>query len=290
VNREKKLLIILLFNAALMVIEAAGGIFSHSLALLSDAGHMLTDSLALLLSYLALQWSRKPATIRKTFGYHRFEILAALVNGMVLLGVAGYIVYEAIVRFFHPVPVNIGVLLAIGSLGLAGNLFGVIILRRESHDNLNVRSAFLHLVGDTLSSVGVIAGGIVMLITGWSGIDSLIGILIAGIILRSAASLVQESSEVLLEATPRDIDLAALRESVEKIEGIKEFHEIHAWTITSGRRALSGHILTENISTRESQAIICRVRELLREQFSITHTTLEVECERCEENSCEFIV
>jgi cobalt-zinc-cadmium efflux system protein len=288
-EREKKLLLILAFNVTLMVLEVAGGIISNSLALLSDAGHMLTDSLAVFLSYLAIHWSRRPADHRKTFGYHRAEILVALANGVALVAIAGYIFYEAVLRFFNPQEIKTGILLVIATLGLAGNLFGLFILKGESHENLNVRSAFFHILADTLSSVGVIVGGIIIWLTGWYLVDSLIGVLIGGIVLRGAVDLVMESGEILLEATPRDIDIAHLRQEVAQIPGVGDLHDIHIWTIGSGMRALSAHVLTDNISTRESQEIACRVRTVLGEKFNITHTTLEMECETCGD-VCRFIL
>ena len=288
-NREKKLLLILAFTLTLMVLEIVGGIISNSLALLSDAGHMLTDSLAVFLSYLAIHWSRRPADHRRTFGYHRVEILVALANGVALLLVAGYIFYEAVLRFFHPQEIKTGILLAIATIGLAGNLFGLFILKGESHDNLNVRSAFFHILADTLSSVGVIVGGAIIWLTGWYVVDSLIGMLIGGIVLRGAVDLVMESGEILLEATPRDIDIAQLRQEVGKIPGVEDLHDIHIWTIGSGRRALSAHVLTDNITTRESQEIACLIRAVLDEKYNITHTTLEMECETCGD-VCRFIL
>jgi cobalt-zinc-cadmium efflux system protein len=288
-EREKKLLLILAFTATLTVLEIVGGIVSNSLALLSDAGHMLTDSLAVFLSYLAIRWSRRPANHRKTFGYHRAEILVALANGVALVAIAGYIFYEAVLRFFHPEEIKTGILLAIAAIGLAANLFGLFILKGESHENLNVRSAFFHILADTMSSVGVIVGGVVIWFTGWYLVDSLIGVLIGGIVLRGAVDLVMESGEILLESTPRDIDLAHLRQEVQKIPGVEDLHDIHIWTIGSGMRALSAHVLTDNISTRESQEIACRVRAVLGDQFNIAHTTLEMECETCGD-SCQFIL
>ena len=288
-EREKKLLLILAFNVTLMVLEIVGGIVSKSLALLSDAGHMLTDSLAVFLSYLAIHWSRRPADHRKTFGYHRAEILVALANGVALAAIAGYIFYEAVLRFFNPQEIKTGILLAVAAIGLAGNLFGLFILKGESHENLNVRSAFFHILADTLSSVGVILGGVIIWYTGWYLVDSLIGVLIGGIVLRGAVDLVMESGEILLEATPRDIDIALLRQEVTQIHGVEDLHDIHIWTIGSGMRALSAHVLTDNISTRESQEIACRVRALLGEKFNITHTTLEMECETCGD-MCSFIL
>jgi cobalt-zinc-cadmium efflux system protein len=288
-EREKKLLLILAFTATLTVLEVVGGFISNSLALLSDAGHMLTDSLAIFLSYLAIRWSRRPANHRKTFGYHRAEILVALANGVALVAIAGYIFYEAVLRFFNPQEIKTGILLVIAAIGLAGNLFGLFILKGESHENLNVRSAFFHILADTLSSVGVIVGGVIIWFTGWYLVDSLIGVLIGGIVLRGAVDLVMESGEILLEATPRDIDIAQLRQEVQKIPGVEDLHDIHIWTIGSGMRALSAHVLTENISTSAGQEIACRIRAVLGDQFNIAHTTLEMECETCGD-ACQFIL
>lgn len=289
-EREKKLLLILAFNVTLMILELAGGLISRSLALLSDAGHMLTDSLAVFLSYLAIHWGRLPATHRKTFGYHRAEILVALANGVALLAIAGYIFYEAVLRFFNPQEIRTGILLAVAAVGFAGNLFGLLMLRGESHDNLNVRSAFFHILADTLSSVGVIVGGVVIWATAWYWVDSLIGVLIGGIVLRGAVDLVLEAGEILLEATPRDIDMTALRGEIERVPGVKGVHDIHIWTIGSGRRALSAHVLTDDITTRQGQEIACRIRAVLAGTFSITHTTLEMECDSCLSPSCEYVL
>jgi cobalt-zinc-cadmium efflux system protein len=288
-KREQKLLLIFVFTLTLMVVEFAGGLLSKSLALISDAGHMLTDSLAIFLSYLALRWGRMPPSDRRTFGYHRIEIIIALVNGLFLLAVAGYIFFEAVHRFFNPQEIRTGILLAVAVIGLTGNLFGMLILRSETHENLNIRGAFLHILADTLSSVGVVIGGVVIALTGWNVIDSLIGIMIGGIVLRGAVDLIMESGEVLMEATPRDIDMGQLKKDVGEIPGVKDFHDIHVWTIGSGRRALSGHLLTDNISTQESQRMICAAREILAERYGITHTTLEVECESCLNTICEYV-
>ena len=288
-EREKKLLLILAFNVTLMILELAGGLISRSLALLSDAGHMLTDSLAIFLSYLAIHWGRLPATHRKTFGYHRAEILVALANGVALLAIACYIFYEAVLRFFNPQEIRTGILLAVAAVGFAGNLFGHLMLRGESHDNLNVRSGFFHIRADALSSVGVIVGGVVIWATAWYWVDSLIGVLIGGIVLRGAVDLVLEAGEILLEATPRDIDMTALRGEIERVPGVKGVHDIHIWTIGSGRRALSAHVLTDDITTRQGQEIACRIRAVLAGTFSITHTTLEMECDSCLSPSCEYV-
>ena len=284
-TKENKLLIIFGFTFFLMALEVFGGLWSRSLALLSDAGHMFTDSLALLLSFIALHWSKKEPTESKTFGYHRLEIIIALVNGLILLGVSVYIFYEAIHRFIHPAVIKPDIMLAIAVIGLIGNIVGMLILNSERGDNLNVRSVFLHILGDTLSSVGVILGGLIILFTGWALVDSLLGLMIGGVVLRSTINLIFESGEILLEAAPRDINIDLLRTKVESIPGVREFHEIHVWSITSGRRALSAHVLLENVSVRDSQKTLAVVRDMLTRQFNIRHATLEVECDECE-NIC----
>ncbi|MBN1621836.1 MAG: cation transporter [Endomicrobiales bacterium] len=287
-NKEKKLIIIILFNISLMLLEVIGGVISRSLALVSDAAHMLTDSLAIFLSYIALRLSKKPATEEKTFGYHRTEILAAFINGLALILISGFILYKAVQRFFYPVSVKVDILLVIAFFGLLGNVFGALLLRKDSHENLNIRGALLHLIGDALSSAGVILGGVIIYLTKVNLVDSIIGILISAVVFRSAFKLLKESGEILLESVPKDIRLNDLQNDVENIPGVKEFHDVHIWTITSGRRALSGHILIDNISTAESQNIICKVKELLNKKYSINHTTIEVECKGCKDNICEF--
>ena len=284
-TKENKLLIIFGFTFLLMALEVFGGLWSGSLALLSDAGHMFTDALAILLSFIALHWSKKEPTESKTFGYHRLEIIIALVNGLILLAVSIYIFYEAIHRLLHPASIKPNIMLVIAVIGLLGNIAGMLILNTESRENLNVRSVFFHLFGDLLSSVGVILGGLIILFTGWTLVDSLLGLMIGGVVLRSTVNLIFESGEILLEAVPRDINIDKLRSKVESLAGVREFHEIHVWSITSGRRALSAHVLTENVSVRDSQKILSAVRDTLLKEFNILHTTLEVECDECE-NAC----
>lgn len=287
-ERSRKLLLILIFNLALMLLEFFGGILSGSLALISDAGHMLTDSLSIFLSWLAFAWSARPATERRTFGYHRLEIIVSLVNGISLIGLSGYIFYEAAHRFFNPQPIQTGMLLAIAAAGLIGNVIGLAMLHGESGKSLNVRGAFLHILGDTISSVGVIAGGVIILFTGWTMVDAMISVVIAGIMLRSAVGLTFESGEILLEAVPRDIDLAELEKAARGVPGVRDMHDIHVWTITSGRRALSAHLLVGDMRTRESQRIVTEVREMLERKFNITHTTLETECDACGGDACAY--
>ena len=287
-KKEKKLLIILIFTLGLMLTEFVGGIVSKSLALVGDAGHMLTDTFAIFLSYFAILVAKKPANEKKTFGYHRIEILVALINGLFLMFVGGYIFYEAINRFFNPLKINSILLLIIGVIGFLGNLVGVFWLHNDSKENLNIRGAFLHMLSDTMSSVGVIVGGIVVYYTNWFWVDSLIGILIAGLVIRGAIGLIFDSGEILLESTPKDIVIDVLQKEIESVEGVKNFHDVHVWTISTNKRALSGHLLLNNMSINDSREILRKVKDILYKKFNITHTTLEIECVDCKDTLCEY--
>ncbi|MBE9523301.1 MAG: cation transporter, partial [Proteobacteria bacterium] len=233
-STQRSLLIVLSITAVVMIAEIIGGILSNSLALLSDAGHMLTDILALGLTIVAMKFAQKPPTASKTFGFYRLEILAAFFNGILLLFISFYIFYEAYHRLVHPEEIKGLFMLVVAAIGLLANVVGIVILRKFALKNLNVKSAFFHMVGDTISSVGVIVGGLVILYTGWYIVDSLIGIFIGMLILRGAYSLVRESIDIFLEATPKDINVDKMLDDLHKIEGVKEIHHLHLWTITSG--------------------------------------------------------
>jgi cobalt-zinc-cadmium efflux system protein len=262
-------------------VEAAGGWISNSLALLGDAGHMLTDTLALGFSLIALHLSRRPATAKRTFGYHRTEIMAALVNGFTLLVVAGFIFYEAFERFNSPLPVKSTMMLVVAVVGLVVNIVALIALKDAHHGNLNVRSAFLHVAGDLLSSIGVIVAAVIIAFTGWKVIDPLIAVMIGGVILRGALGLLFESGHILLESVPRHIDLDNLTREICAVEGVRNIHDVHVWSITSEMHALSAHVLVEDQKVSQGGEILRRIGEVLRDRFDITHTTLQLECESC---------
>jgi len=271
-------------TVVLMVVEFLGGIISGSLALISDAGHMLTDAGALGLALFALRFSRKPATPEKTYGFYRTEILSALLNGSVLLVLAGFIFFEAYQRFIHPREVQGILMLGIASIGFLANVTGAFMLSKGSRENLNVRGAFLHIISDALSSVGVILGGLIIVYTKFYLVDPIIGLIIGLLIVRGGWGLVRESVDILLEATPKDINLQKVIDALKKeIKGIRDVHDIHIWTITSGLRALSAHVLVEDTLVSECGEISKKVKNILREKFSIHHATLEFECESCPE-------
>lgn len=279
---KRGLLIALSITVVMMVAEVVGGLLSNSLALLSDAGHMLTDSLALALSFFAMTFAVMPATEKKTFGFYRLEILAALVNGTVLLIVSLFIIYHAYQRILAPQPVEGGLMFAVAALGLVVNLVGGFFLLKHRKTNLNIRGAFLHIVGDALSSVGVIIGGIVIIYTGWYLIDPLLSILIAIAIIISAGALVMESVHILLESAPSHINIASVAAEIAKVSGVREAYHIHLWTITSGVYALSAHVLIDDQLVSSSRDVLDEIRSLLSSRFKVLHSTIQLECERCD--------
>ena len=274
---------------SIMAVEVIGGILSNSLALLSDAGHMLVDALALGLSLLAMTIARRPATLSKTYGYHRVEIMAALTNGTILALVALFIFYEAYQRLLEPAVIRTPIMLLVASIGLGANLAGMLLLRRWSHRNLNIKAAFWHIIGDTVSSVGVIVAGIIITFTGWYVLDAIIAFFIGGIIMWGAVRIVKEASDILLEAVPKDIELSEVIKAMGNVPGVEEVHDIHMWTITSGIYALSAHLIIGDQLVSRSGEVVAAVNENLARNFGITHTTLQLECQACESCPSGFI-
>ena len=281
-TNQRRLLIALAITGLMTVVELVGGLMSNSLALQGDAGHMFTDTLALGLSVVALSLARRPASQTRTYGFHRAEVLAALGNGTILVLICGFIFYEAYQRFVEPPEVRGTLMLAVAAVGLLANLVGILILRSASRDNLNVRGAFLHMWGDTISSVGVIVAGVIILATGWTMADPIISIFIGLLILRGAVKLVLESSDILLEAVPRHLDVTQISNALREIEGVRDVHDMHLWTITSGIYALSCHLLIEDRMVSSSSRIVEEVNQALSQKFGIGHSTLQLECEECE--------
>ena len=265
----------------IMVAEVVGGILSNSLALISDAGHMLTDAMALALSLFAMNLARRPATATKTYGYHRAEIMAALTNGAVLIVISVLIFYQAFQRFSALPTVKSPLMLAVAAIGLIANLIGLFLLRRVSHKSINVKAAFWHVIGDTLSSVGVIIAGAIIYFTGWNIADPILAVVIGVIILWGAVRIVRESSDILLESVPGHVEIEKVTAAVKNVPGVEDLHDIHIWTITSGIYALSAHLSITDQTVSQSCDIVTKVNAALAENFNITHTTLQLECESC---------
>ncbi|MEW5806986.1 MAG: cation diffusion facilitator family transporter [Acidobacteriota bacterium] len=278
------LLTALIMTTVIMVLEFVGGWLSNSIALMSDAGHMLTDALALALSFFAILFASRPATARKTYGYYRLEILAALLNGVLLTIIAMGIFYESYERMVSPRLINVPLLVAIASIGFVANAIALAILSKR-RENLNIRGAFFHVLGDTLSSIGVIIGGGIIALTGWQKIDPIIGMIIGTVIVYGSIRLIKESVDILLEAIPSGIELMDVSDAIESIEGIKEVHDLHVWCITTGMVALSGHIVVRKESFNRCDQILNTARRTLRDKFQIEHVTIQIESEdygRCE--------
>ena len=275
-------------TAAILLLEVVGGLLANSLALLSDAGHVFTDLAALLLSLVALRLSARPANSRKTFGFHRFEILSALVNGVTLVVVSLFIFVEAYQRLRNPQPVHGLEVFIIATLGLVGNGAGVFLLR-DAGNNLNMRGAFLHLVGDAISSVGVIIAGIVIMVTGWSIIDPLVSIGIGLIIIVGAVRLIDESVDVLLEGTPRHIDLDKVMTSLYAVPGVCSIHDVHIWCVTPQLCTMSGHIILSDDNTIQARDVLSQVNHVLTHDYGIEHTTIQIEDEHCGHDDVQWL-
>lgn len=279
---KQDLLIALAITLLMMVVEIVGGLLSNSLALLSDAGHMLTDNLAILLSFFALKFAGMPATERKTFGFYRLEILAAFVNGIILVLISLYIIYEAYLRMVHPQPVHGSLMLVVASIGLVANVIGARFLVKHSHSSLNIRAAYLHILGDALSSIGVVIGGVIILYTGWYLIDPILSVLIALVIIYGSWALVKESVNILLESAPSHINIDAIASDIAKIAGVKEAYHIHLWTITSGIYSLSAHVIIDDQLVSSSRDVVEEIKSLLLKKYNVLHCTIQVECNRCD--------
>jgi len=281
-DAERRLWIALAVSTLIVLVEFVGGLLGQSLALLSDSGHVLTDVLAIGVGILTLRLGRMRHTPRRTFGYHRAEIFAALVNGSTLIAVAILIIYEAILRIQQPPRVQGTLVLAVASLGLLGNLGTAGLLARSRKTNLNVSGVFLHAVGDTLSSIAVIVSSLVVIFTGYLGVDPLAAALIGVLIMRSAYGLVRDSTNILLEATPKHLKLESIAETIRRVDGVKGVHDLHVWTITSGLYALSGHITLGSDMIEDGSVVIGKVAAKLKESFGIEHVTLQMEKETLE--------
>jgi cobalt-zinc-cadmium efflux system protein len=261
--------------------ELIGGFLTNSLALLSDAGHMLSDIAALALSLFAFRIAKRPATVSSTYGYHRVEILAALLNGLTLWLIVGVIFAAAYNRFLDPPAVESYGMMIVALLGLLVNIVAAGILYGSHHHNLNLRGAFLHIVSDALGSVGAIAASLIMLFTGWYVADPLISILIGLLILHSSWNLIKESFSVLMQAVPKGIRLEDVQQALEGVEGVSKVHDLHVWAVTSDIFTLSAHAVVENGG--DFHQVLNGIEDTLKERFNIEHTTIQLETESREE-------
>ena len=274
------------------VVEVAAGIQSHSLALLSDAGHNFTDALALLLAWFGFYLQTKPADEIKTYGYHRAGVLSAFVNALTLVGLSAWIFYESVGRLRNPEAVHEGVMIALAAVGILVNGAVMLSLRSASRNDINVRSAFVHMLGDALGSVAIMIGALVIRYTGWAQVDPILSILIGLLIVWSAWDIIRESLNILLEGLPRGIRLPEVVSGMRAIEGVLDVHDLHIWSLGSSTHALSCHVLIEDVPLSVSDAILQRLNTVLADRFHISHTTVQFEHVSCaiSENGCAIPV
>lgn len=271
-------------TAVYMFAEAVGGWLTNSLALLADAGHMLTDVAALSLTLAAIWFGSRPATAKKTFGYYRLEILAAFINGIALCLISVFVIYEAFERFYAPPEIKGMQMTLIALGGLCVNLIAAFLLHSDHKHDLNMRGAWLHVVGDALGSVAAISAGVLIIAFGWVWADAVCSFLISLIIIFGAWRLIKESVNVLLEGTPAHINLKAVEETIRNIKDVADVHDLHVWTITSGMDALSVHVIhAENVLPKE---LLQTIRRKLHDEFGIDHLTIQMETLEFEEHDC----
>jgi len=280
----KRLALSLILTAAFVVIEIIAGIFGNSLALLTDAAHNFTDVIALGLSWYAVKLATQPAHAGKTFGYHRAGILVALVNSTTLILIALGIFYEAWRRFLSPPEVDSTILIGVGALAFFINLGTALLVKSGSDHDLNLRSTFLHLMGDVLSTLGAVIAGIIIAFTHWNWLDPLVSVMIGVFILWNAWGILRQSIHILLESTPESIDMDSMITSLLKVDGVRGVHDLHVWSINESLRALSAHIVTDDISISAGASIQQNLNEVLAHKYNIQHATLQLECMDCANN------
>ena len=283
---RRRLSLVLLLTFLYMIAEALGGWWTDSLALLADAGHMLADVAALALALVAVWFGARPATPKKTFGYYRLEILAALINGVALSVISLFILYEAYGRWAAPPEVRSGAMTVIAAGGLIVNLACAALLHGGHKEDLNIRGAWLHIMGDALGSVGAIIAGVLMSLYGWYMADPLFSVVISFLIVLSSWNLIRESTNVLLEGTPAHINLAAVEDSILETIGVEDVHDLHVWTITSGREALSAHVI--HARTISQPELLKELRVKLHDRFGVDHLTIQMETPEFEDEAFHF--
>jgi cobalt-zinc-cadmium efflux system protein len=279
-NNERRMGLAALITGGFMLAEVAGGIVAGSLALLADAGHMLTDFAALALAWFGFRLARRPADWKRTYGFDRFQVLVAFGNGLALFAIAAWIIYEAATRLMTTPEVSGGIMVVVAVLGLFVNIAAFLLLRGADRENLNVRGAAIHVLGDLLGSVAALAAGAVILFTGWTPIDPLLSLAVAAIILRSGWKVVTEAGHILLEGAPAELDTRAIGpDLIANVKGVEEVHHVHVWSITQSRRMVTLHaLICEN---EDSDRMVRSIKARLKERFGLDHATIEIERGAC---------
>jgi len=285
-----RLLITLFLNLIIPVVQIIGGIFANSVALISDATHNFSDFMAVLISYIAYRIGKKGASVRNTFGYKRAEVMAALINVLILFGASVFIIYEAFHRLYQPDVVSGMIVVWVAGIGVVGNGLSVLLLHRDSKHNLNIRSAFLHMLGDFLFSVMVVVIGAILLFKPWYWLDPLLSLLIVLFILKNCWTIFKEATGVLMNATPKGLNVNDLRDDMESIPGVSGVHYLHAWNLSSKNIAFSCHVVVSEQSVSQTEKLSALIREMLFSRYGIDHPTLQFETSPCGNGSmlCEM--
>jgi cobalt-zinc-cadmium efflux system protein len=285
---KSRLIFVIIFNIIIVLAEIIGGIFSGSLSLISDAVHNSTDIASVILSYITVRISEKPKNKNNTFGYKRANIISAFLNSAVLIGIVVYLMLESFKKFIYPSPVKGNIVIIIALIGLLGNILSVLLLKRFAKANINIKSSYLHLISDSLSSVAVIISGLIIKYTAILWVDPFITILIGIIVARSGLSLLKKCINILMQSTPSDIDIDKVTAKILSIEGVMGIHHIHVWMMDEKDVILEGHIRVRDMLISKSQEISDRIKESLQAQFQINHTVLQFESIECNNSFCKI--
>ncbi|WP_339045814.1 cation diffusion facilitator family transporter [Candidatus Mesenet endosymbiont of Agriotes lineatus] len=279
-SHSKSLIYAIIIIAVTAVLEVAGGVISNSLALLSDAGHMLTDLISLILSWFAYKVATKKSDLKRSYGYHRLQVVAAFVNGLTLFLISGVIIFESIKRFISPVNINWQIMFSIATIGLIANILAFFLLYKKDEDNLNIKSAVLHITGDILGSLAAIAASFIIMYTNWQIVDPILSVFVSIVILRSAYKIVKHSCHILLEGTPKNINPDEVKSKiVQIIPEVIDVHHVHIWSLTENYLIITAHIkVGQGINYNDT---VYNVKKLLCDIFSITHATVEIEYDQC---------
>ncbi len=283
---KRNLLISVVLNAGITLAEFIGGILSNSLALISDAVHNLSDTMAIIISYIAMVIGKKGTTDKNTFGFKRIEILAALFNAVVLIAISIYLFFEAYERFINPEPIKGTTMFIVATIGLLGNLISVVLLHKDSAHNLNVKAAYLHLMGDTLSSVGVIIGSVLIYFWNVNWVDPLLTIIIGLIIIKGTWGILKETIEILMQASPAGLDIQKIKAELEKHPDVMNIHHVHTWRLSDNIVHFQGHVeVNKELSIEQVDIIRIQLENILHKEFNIDHITIQVESDSCERKS-----
>jgi len=279
-----RLFITILLNFTITIAEIIGGIISGSLSLISDAMHNFSDGIAVIISYIAIRLNKKPKDYRFTFGYKRAEILAAVFNASVLIGISLYLFFEAYNRFVNPEPIKGSIMIIVASIGLSANIAGTLLLKSGAKENMNIRSAYLHLFSDAISSVGVVIGGVFIYYYQIYWIDPVITVLISLYIVKESWEIVKEAIRILMMGAPDEVSLDKIEEEINKIDGIESIHHVHIWKVNEKDIHFEAHVKVEDMRVSKTELLLEKVEKSLHDKFDINHVTLQFECDRCDTN------